>query len=409
MIVPREHCDRARLGDVNPSPLRDAVVAYADRLHRALPGGHRVTSPLGAWLVLALAAPAASGETRAELEAVLGLPVADAAAGASRLLADPHPAVVAAAAAWVRDVVRTPALEAWLGALPAAVERGDVPTQEAADAWASGHTLGLIEKFPLALGPETLLVLCSAIATKVSWDPPYELGGAFASWGVEHTLVSSRGHDSILATPLGDVAVHTNSADGVAVTSVIAPLGVADVDVLDFAHRIVADRDSFARRRLSDLPLGAQELWTITERDGIAGGEHYRAELPAWEAHSRHGLLEDVGTGFPAAVRTVDGLLGGSGPADAVQVALARYTRVGFEAAAVTGLARAASAMAHRPGRERTAALHFAHPYAVVATATTPRPPRPPRRQPWGPPPTSPWAGLPVFAAWVGQAVEARD
>ncbi len=43
------------------------VAAYAARLHAAIGPGHHAASPLGAWLLLALAAPAARGHDRATL------------------------------------------------------------------------------------------------------------------------------------------------------------------------------------------------------------------------------------------------------------------------------------------------------------------------------------------------------
>ena len=43
------------------------------------------------------------------------------------------------------------------------------------------------------------------------------------------------------------------------------------------------------------------------------------------------------------------------------------------------------------PGRRREAELRFDRPYAVVATATG----------------AGPWAGLPVFSAWVAEPAEA--
>jgi hypothetical protein len=51
-----------------------AIAAYAARFHGALGSGHRAASPLGAWLLLALVAPAAEGERREEIEEALGLP-----------------------------------------------------------------------------------------------------------------------------------------------------------------------------------------------------------------------------------------------------------------------------------------------------------------------------------------------
>jgi len=48
------------------------VAGYSRRLHAAIGTGHQVASPLGAWLLLALAGPASSGPDRDELADVLG-------------------------------------------------------------------------------------------------------------------------------------------------------------------------------------------------------------------------------------------------------------------------------------------------------------------------------------------------
>jgi hypothetical protein len=86
--------------------LSEAVVRYADRFHAALGTGHHVASPFGAWLLLALAARAASGDTRAELAQVLGDDVDDAAAWADALLSKPHPLVSAVRQAVVARYTR---------------------------------------------------------------------------------------------------------------------------------------------------------------------------------------------------------------------------------------------------------------------------------------------------------------
>jgi len=71
----------------------------------------------------------------------------------------------------------------------------------------------------------------------------------------------------------------------------------------------------------------------------------------------------------------------------AKQAAVAKYTRVGFEAAAVTAMMMMAAGVPMlREGRRRTAELRFGHPYAVVATANQPG---------------SPWHRVPVFSAWI--------
>lgn len=364
---------------MNVAPL---IARYAERFHRAVGGDHHVASPLGAWLVLALAAPAARGPLREELAEVLGASPEEARDAAAALLTKPHPAVASAAAVWRHpDVVD--ALQSWLAELPAAVEVGGIPSQGDADRWAAEHTLGLIERFPLEITPDVVLVLASALATSVDWEAPFELAPSAelrSPWSerVTQVLRSVPQHEAYIASsPVGDVAVHTaRSADGLAVTSVIAEPAAAPADVLAAAH------GQLPRRSLFDLQLGDSPLWTITESRGR--GEQHTAVLPTWSAQSEHNLMRPE-FGFPAAAQAlVDVLPSGPYRANAKQSALARYTRTGFEAAAVTAMMIMAAGMIE--GRKRTATLRFGHPYAVVARASG-----------------GEWDGVPVFSAWITQ------
>ncbi len=392
---------------VATAALADAVAGYASRFHAAVGARHHVASPLGAWLLLALvgaadardeAAASPRGRSAAEsngmsaaepLGTVLGMPAVEAARWARRLLDDPHPAVAAATAAWTREI---PAAAAeWLGGLPASVERGPVPTQDAADAWARRHTLGMIERFPLATDREVVCLLANALATRISWTHPFTTTGsdAFRSdWsGRVATALRTpeKGHDCAIARhpAAGDVAVHRARAEGLAVTSVVAaPEVPADV-VLVAAHD--AARDRVTRLPLSELPLGDGPAWTITESTGA--DDRVSAVLPAWSATSEHDL-RGPSFGFTAAAAALGRLFGGAAW-DAAQTVTARYHREGFEAAAVTAVA---TRMSFRPPRRRREAeLRFDRPYAVVATATG----------------RGPWAGLPAFSAWVTEPAEA--
>ena len=378
-----------------------SIARYADRFHRAAGAVHHVASPLGAWLLLALAAPAATGRARDELVEVLGMGADDAGALAAALLADPHPAVASAAATWLRGQP-TDALRAWLDGLPPQVEVGSMPTQAQADAWASEHTSGLIDAFPLTLTRDTVLVLASALATRVSWQlafsrtPAAELGPS-SPWlsQLSHVLRSPPEHRAFIASSgaVGDVAVHTaTSSDGLAVTSVIAEAGAAPADVLMAAHEIAL---GVARpRSLFDLALGDSPLWTIGEGPSRSGNEErHVAVLPAWSAQTDHELTAPQ-LGFAAAAGVLIAMLP---PApyqwEAKQSAVARYSRTGFEAAAVTAIGIFASAMIGPTGVQRTATLRFGHPYAVVAVAEG----------------GGPWHGMPVFSAWVAEPQDALD
>ncbi len=373
--------------------LHAAVRGYAERLHAAIGDGHHVASPLGAWLVLALAASAARSDEAERLAEVLGMPVDEAARTARALLDDPHPAVAAAAAVWTAATSSGPAAE-WLAALPDPVERGPVPDQAGADDWARRHTHGLIEQFPIGMDRSWDCVLAGALATRISWSHPFGTTGPEefrTGWRSRvATVLRTPGHGHygmVVRHPrAGNVAVHRAHSDGLDVTSVIAETGVPATEVLAAAHEIAADPRS--RTSLFDLPLGDGPLWTITEADGIAG-EEVAAVLPAWSANSVHDLTPpEFGFGPVAAVL---GRLFGADQWDARQAAAARFHREGFEAAAVTALAVGLSFAQH--GKRRSALLRFDHPYAAVASVSDG--------------PASPWTGLPVFSAWITEPEDA--
>ena len=88
---------------------------------------------------------------------------------------------------------------------------------------------------------------------------------------------------------------------------------------------------------------------------------------------------------------------------DARQAAVARYSRIGFEAAAATGMGLYGSGIPRtRPGVVRTAELRFGQPYAVVAVIADQD-----HHARQYPPVFTPWRGLLVFSAWITQPEDA--
>ena len=88
---------------------------------------------------------------------------------------------------------------------------------------------------------------------------------------------------------------------------------------------------------------------------------------------------------------------------EAVQVASGSFSRLGFEAAAITAM-RMRGVRRPRPAevRQRNAHLRFNRPYAVVAV-TVDRPQLPASETS----PRSPaWHGVPVFSAWINEPAE---
>ncbi|BBH71817.1 hypothetical protein ACTI_85020 [Actinoplanes sp. OR16] len=415
-----------------------AVARYARRFHATVGDGHHVASPLGAWLLLALCASAndgatsdgsasnaatSDGGTSDALTDVLGMDAKAAAETAAILLDQPHPLAPSAAATWHRPGADTDRLRHWYSSLPAQARTGPLPEQALLDAWVREHSLGLIEEFPLNVTPDVVLVLAGVLATRVSWEDPFDVApgsalGPQSPWAgrLSHVLSSpSAGHVTFIATTetVGDVIVHAADAGsgtaGLSVVSVAAAPEVPYGDVLAVAHEIApAVRHWASARRVSlfDLPVGETALWSIREdreptRALDGREERHRALLPCWAADGNHDL-SDPSLGFPLAARVLAPLLGHPDLAfEARQSAVARYGRYGFEAAAATGFAAAESEPAD--GVVRTADLRFGHPYAVVAIATDIE-----FRAGAGPV-RGPWHGLPVFSGWVSRPDDVPD
>ncbi|MEO3770409.1 hypothetical protein [Micromonospora sp. B9E7] len=397
--------------------LHGPLSAYAARLHATAGNRHHVASPLGAWLLLAVCATTAADSDPAaeDLARALGTDLAGAAEAARALLDAPHPLVRSATALWQRSARGDVGSTGWRAALPRTTEVGVLPDQAGLDAWAREHTDGLIETFPLKVGPDVLFALASALATRVSWATPFDVAEARALGGgspwarqLRRALRSpSHGHRCAIVstTRVGDVIVHgapaqTTDGAGLVVLSVAAAPQVPPTEVLAVAYDLSAGAADgtppAGARSLFDLPLGETPLWTVSEertrtraRDGRE--ERHHAVLPCWSARSEHDLAAPT-LGFPAATATLARTL--ATPVDgfeARQSAVARFHRYGFEAAAVTGMFGVTSLPPE--GLARTAELRFGNPYAVVAVATDTRTGGV----------TGPWHGLPVFSAWISE------
>jgi hypothetical protein len=398
--------------------LVEHVATYSRRVRDAVDAQHQhesVCSPLGVWLLLCACLEAAEGAERERLEAVIGCSCGDAAKLLDAFLAAVPSALLAAIALWAREAAATESFARWRAGLPAAIERSPVPTQEQADAWADRNTLGLIPRFPLAVDGFDL-VLASALATRVSWERPYEAIPArerFAPtspWvdAVQRVLWTDATTNTAIVdtTAAGRVAVHAAVAqEDLSVVCVCADPSVDRASVFEAAREVGAQIATGSKPRsvsLFDLPLGDGHSWTIAEHEIATWQPNEKREmltdvaLPAWEIKSSLKLLDSPAFGAIAATAVLRRMIG-DGPSDARQVALATFDRYGFKAAAVTVFAQAAAAMRHPPhtGVMRTASVRLDHPFAAIAFVGKPggvdiR-----------------FRGLPVFEAWVHAPTEA--
>lgn len=382
------------------------ISAYAARFNPSLLRAHGVASPLGLWLLLALVGPATQGHHRRDLEAVLGTTVEDAAARATTLLSDPHPAVAAATAVWDRELGT--AFDRWTHTLPESVQRGPIPSKADADRWAHDHTNGLIDEFPVPIDHLTRLLLVSALATEISWttalDTDDVLGGEFGR-RVKRSLTFRAGFHGVFETDAaGKVAVAApESSSALQVLSVIAAPDVPADRVDAAAHQVVAALagDDHAARPVPAAELVDGHAWTVSERrEQRSGGPERQVQwqtyLPAWSAQSDHDLAN-----APGIAPVLQTLTRFARPEDqpvkfvAKQSAVASYTQTGFKAAAVSVIGmRAAGMPSFHEVLVLRIELRFNRPYAVLACAAGGEGP-------------AAWHGVPVFSAWVTEPEEA--
>ncbi|MET8687837.1 serpin family protein [Streptomyces sp. NPDC004732] len=155
--------------------------------------GDFVCSPVGMWLALASVAVGVRGETADELGELLGV----AGPGAARAVTDGARALADTDALGVATRVwsRVPVFREYEEALP---DIGFGPMDAAAaDAWVREATDGMIERLPVVITPDTLLLLVNALVLRARWEDPFEGAGtsdaAFTdAGGVEHQVPTMR-------------------------------------------------------------------------------------------------------------------------------------------------------------------------------------------------------------------------
>ena len=172
-----------------------------------------VLSPYSAMLALAMTANGASGETLAQMEAVLGLPVGvlnEALRGC-----DMGDGVVSASSVWLRDTDGLDVKDAFLQAnadyFGAGVYRApfDAQTVEDVNAWVSEHTAGRIPQMISELDPQTMLLLINALTFDARWMEEYD--ESQVSEGVFHAADGTEQSASFLHS-----TEHTYLDDGMA-------------------------------------------------------------------------------------------------------------------------------------------------------------------------------------------------
>ena len=300
-----------------------------------------VLSGAGLWPLLALLASAADETARAELAAALGRPADTAQQEALELIDVLRTGISTTAALgfWTRKGI--PLHAKWASVLPEGVV-GTLTDQTALDQWASDETDGLIDKFPLALTPDILLVLASALAARVKWREPFEGYPRDRNW---ESAQPDQQQLSRTTYDLGIAAV----LDGTVTRVVVEGDGDVDVHLL-IGEQQPADLLAVGLRELS----GEAQVRLASDLDGDGPGLTVRRvpssdpddmvclRLPSFEITAKHDLMKHLDLfGLRSLSESDTSHLSLLSPVPlsvsrGVQDVLARFFAEGFEAAAVT-------------------------------------------------------------------------
>ncbi|GAA2375018.1 hypothetical protein Cme02nite_04430 [Catellatospora methionotrophica] len=341
-------------------------------------GASAAVSGAGVWPLLAYLAPAADGDGRDELAEAVGLPPDAAAAGAAALveLLRTAPGLRAAIGAWVHP--RLDLRDSWRDSLPPGTV-GTLGGQAALDAWVREQTGGLLDRMPLRIDPETLLVLASALVARTRWQEPFTDGVLRPDegpWSGQHLAGlhrTTRKLDMLAeyATAHGPVTVLTvEGSDGIDVDLAVGLPGTPAAAVLTAG---VDARSARPSKHGSQFAEGDTAPGVTVDR-GWAHDDAPRllASLPRFTVTSSHDLLADPDL---FGLRTVSELsrqrLPGVsdfplGVGAAAQDLTASFTADGFEAAVVTAFGMRAGS-APPSGRPLQVRLLLDRPFGFVA------------------------------------------
>ncbi|MEV2249326.1 serpin family protein [Streptomyces sp. NPDC050147] len=339
--------------------------------------GDFVCSPAGLWLALAAVAVGAREETAAELRELLGVADEEAAGvvtAAARSLAGTD-AVAVATRVWSRVPVYRAYREALpdvgFGAMaPERVTRDGLDLDglgpdgldpgrldpEGIDAWVRKATGGLIERLPVVITPDVLLLLVNVLALKARWEIPFEGAGTrdqdfTDALGVRHRV------------PTMHRPVPLNSAWTVAGASVVELKCRAEGGRAPARVRFVLGEPGAGAAEVLPLAWAPEGRWT-----GI-DAEQINMALPRMSLRTRVDATEQLAALGVRWAMSEEADFSGMSPerlaiSQVVQEAVVRVAEEGVEAAAVTAVPMAPGGAPYVPRRIEWIA--FNRPFGVV-------------------------------------------
>ncbi|MBC9703611.1 MAG: hypothetical protein H9W81_01045 [Enterococcus sp.] len=375
------------------SHFKTIISNFSETFHKEY-DGHRVASPLGAWMLLAYVA-VEHPKPSEKLISRLGCSPAEAKEILAALVEDTPEVIATAVNAWISPNFSFPSIQEWSDAANGIGEVvWRIPTQEELDDWTQKNSLGLMETFPLEIVPDNFVSLfATMLATKIDWQKPFDVATdkkMTKVWRQEKFLSepnTKTGNVSFYEDETGLYAIHeaTNAEETLSVLSVMSVnADTPEEDVLAVARKAAKEDIS----NVSYHTLTSTGSLEITEVNSSKKHDTFVTLLPAWKTDNLYKIGESETLAFDDVADRFNDF---DMYMAAVQVAVAEYNRTGFEAAALTTMLigmRSAIAMSLR----KNIVVRFDHPYAVAAVVRG-----------------GTWDNLTVFDGWVSESVEVKE
>ncbi|MFD0559488.1 serpin family protein [Stackebrandtia endophytica] len=372
---------------------RSAAAEHVNRLTvswlRDVTDPPQVLSGVGLWPLLAALRLGTEPGTDDELAAATGTAHDELAAELAALvtLLNDSRTMRIALGIWSGQRIRLD--PAWLAQVPVGLAgqlTGDAATDQAMlDSWASTNTAGLIPTFPLTVDSDVDVVLASALALRTRWrepfmDEPWHFNSG--PWSGERTWHGLTCVTEDMANlRVWDDGSTTLTIPGEADVDVVLVMGDVDTEPTEVLARAVENlSEGGGYRTGTDLTVGEEANGVTVTRERDADPDPVpRLEVTtvAFDVGADHDILDSAGVlgllrSLDPATSSLTGLT--VEPVEPVVVtqarqrAVARFSAVGFEAAAVTAMAWMAGAMLPSPedGWRTVVRVTFNRPFGYL-------------------------------------------
>lgn len=335
-----------------------------------------VGSPLGSWLLVASVATSLDFGNdpflKTETEHCLRMNIEEAREAVKEILEQYRELNYVSQAWTVPNLTALPAVQKWVEANSLIPHEGNIPSQEQIDKWASTNTNDLIKEFPSEMNDDTMVVIANIIYSKLAWKTKFVAVPAtepMKGWGVETVLSAHVTNDiRFFKDENSDVFATynvkaTGDKESVSLVTCLSQ-ELEPTKLMDALSRI----DSMVEIQPNDelLLSSSSDMYKIKEVRRGSAPTIIEVTVPAWDSESSHRLLENKSMGYQELFKAFGKGAKGGFAADAKQVAVAKFDKDGFEAAALTAMIMARCAMPTMV-TQTIYELNFTKPFVFVS------------------------------------------